>query len=80
MSGFGASAVSALAPYLPSVFWAASLAVSLAFVIYGFNLIARWRLRSIPGPPPSWFVGNLPQIVKKVRCCLFAHGELPYRT
>jgi cytochrome P450 len=39
-----------------------ALALALAFVVYGFRPLIRWRLRHIPGPPPAWLLGNLAEI------------------
>lgn len=39
-----------------------SLAIFMQVYVYGLNLKARWRLRHIPGPRPSWLLGNLRQV------------------
>lgn len=40
--------------------WLVAVALLLLMVyLYGLNLSARWRLRRIPGPKPSWLFGNL---------------------
>ncbi|KAK9795198.1 hypothetical protein WJX73_004568 [Symbiochloris irregularis] len=36
----------------------------LAFVVYGFRPLDRWRLKHIPGPAQLWLVGNLPGFAK----------------
>lgn len=33
-------------------------------VLYGYRPVQRWRMRHIPGPPPSWMIGNLIDIVR----------------
>lgn len=34
-------------------------------VVYGFNPVARWRYRKLPGPRPQWLFGNLREVIKK---------------
>lgn len=41
--------------------WAA---FALLIFIYGLRPAQRWRFRRIPGPSPSWLLGNLIDIVK----------------
>lgn len=36
----------------------------LAFVIYGYRPLLRWKYRHIPGPPPTFLVGNLLTLIR----------------
>ncbi len=38
--------------------------MALTQVVYGFNLLTRWRYRKLPGPAPSWLYGNLKDLVR----------------
>ena len=33
--------------------------------VHGFNPLARWRYRKLPGPRPQWLHGNLREVIKK---------------
>lgn len=34
-------------------------------MVYGFNPLARWRYRKLPGPRPQWQFGNLREVLTK---------------
>lgn len=34
------------------------LAGPVICLLYGFNIVSRWRMRHVPGPRPSWLMGE----------------------
>lgn len=44
--------------------WPIWAALAFVLFVYGFRPVQRWRLRHIPGPRPTWLLGNLAEIVK----------------
>lgn len=42
--------------------WVSWLLVAL--VIYGCHPLQRWKYRKLPGPPPTWLIGNLATIIR----------------
>ncbi|KAL4858882.1 Cytochrome P450 3A12 [Chlorella vulgaris] len=38
------------------------LAGPVICLLYGFNIVSRWRMRHVPGPRPSWLMGNVLQM------------------
>lgn len=40
-------------------------ALVFGVVFYGFNLRNRWRYRHIPGPAPTWLLGNMREVGKE---------------
>lgn len=50
--------------FIPSIWLFAVIAVCVALFIYGARPRLRWQFRRIPGPEPTWLLGNLPDIVR----------------
>lgn len=40
------------------------MATLVLFVVYGFHPVTRWKYRAIPGPSPTWLLGNLAGVHK----------------
>jgi hypothetical protein len=52
--------------------------LALILFIYGLRPAQRWRFRHIPGPNPSWLLGNLGEIVKMGKHEAFRHWGKMY--